>query len=250
MAAYIFYMITLIQMRRPKMRVFKMQPRHQHIAAMWQIQQSWSLLILICALWVPLPSQPERFPRLKTISIYCSGSTHGKAIYTICIDQSHKIQTGLPLYAGHANRVIGDILTPLQYTTLCNIQIDSLLKSQCSCSISASWNYKNTTTVLRCSMNKLLNLFCIQLSIITDPIICQNILCSKLCQFRDTSIIKPTVNLCSIGKIFHLTIHSYPHFRALYRTIYLSHFVPIETLFLSLQIIARDSLAHNTNRKN
>ena len=112
-AAQIFYLFTAVQMVCPEMGILQPQIRYQYIFTVGKIYQSGTLLVLIGTFRVPCSAQSECFPGTQSVSIYRTGTAHGKSIQTVRIYQCCKIGTGFSLNSGFQNRIICNIIAAL-----------------------------------------------------------------------------------------------------------------------------------------
>ena len=108
-------MVALVNMVSPEWRINQPHILHCHVLAVGNINQPWSLRILVCTLGIPLPTNPKVTPIMIAIAIDGAWAGDGKSIEAVSINQCREILASLSLYASLLDIEILYALTSTQH---------------------------------------------------------------------------------------------------------------------------------------
>ena len=102
-AVEVAHMVALIDMVRPERRVDKTDILDGDIPGVGHVGEAWALGILIGALRIPLPANPELLPITESVAVDGAMTSDGEAIQAVGIDKRTEILAGLTLDTGGEN---------------------------------------------------------------------------------------------------------------------------------------------------
>ena len=164
-------------------------------------QKARPLLILIGAVGIPGPPQPKGFPKAQAVSVDHAVSRYGEAVQADRVDQRREVQTGLPFDAGKAQRIVRNVVAPLQDSVRFHPQVHALLKVQRAGHKGAARHHNGSAAFGAHAVDQGLKLRSLNLLPLFDPVVLHFVRFS-FSSFGQRVIVKPRINCGSVGKAF------------------------------------------------
>lgn len=101
-------MVAVVDMVGPHGVVHQMNILHGHVSRIADIHQSWPLGILVGALRIPFPSDPELLPVSVAVAVDGACAGDGEAVGMVGVDKGREVLAGLSFEAGFENGIVGD----------------------------------------------------------------------------------------------------------------------------------------------
>ena len=155
------HVVGAIDVGGPERRVLKVYVLNGDIVRVTDIDQARPLLILICAVGIPLATNPERLPIASAVPINSSASCNSKAVKSVTIDESREIRASLSLNTGLTNLEISDAVRALQCCTLLEIEVCTLLEEERTAEERALWDDDNASTFVCSTVDDGLQCLCL-----------------------------------------------------------------------------------------
>ena len=145
------------------------------------IGQTGALGILVGALRVPLPANPELLPVVQAVAVDGSLATDGESVHAVGIDQCGEVFARLALNAGCHDGEVDDAVGAFQRGSLLQEQMRAGLEEQGTSHESSGGYHHHAPTLLGTAVDDGLNLSCLHLRTAGHhAIVGQHILSSQL----------------------------------------------------------------------
>lgn len=187
--------VTLVDVVGPEGRVDEVYVLNGDILRVGDVCEPWSLCVLVGALRVPLPSDPELLPVGQSVAVDGAFAGDGEAVEAVGIDESYEIGACLSLDASGGDGKVADAFGSQQCGALAEVQVSTLSEKQCS-GLEPAWGHDNEASAVLCaSVYHGLYLLCLHgLGSWNDAVVGEHILSSELTDVYLRRVLKPSLH--------------------------------------------------------